>query len=142
MGAIEGNAPVSDNDWETVTRSGDPAIQRWIDSQLEGKSVTIVLIGSQTAGRRWINYEIEKSWNLGKGLLGIHIHNLRNTSSQQSSKGANPFNGFTLNTGNTTLASVVKTYDPPFFDSTAAYNHIKSSLQWWVEEAISIRSLY
>ena len=28
IGAIEGNSPATDNDWETVTSGGDPAIKR------------------------------------------------------------------------------------------------------------------
>ena len=71
MGVVEGNPAVSDNDWEAVTRGGDPAIKRWIDDHIYGKSCVIVLIGSQTSGRKWINYEIGKAWDDGKGLLGI-----------------------------------------------------------------------
>ena len=96
IGAIEGNALMSDNQWETVTRGGDVAIRRWIDGQLHGKSCAIVLIGAQTAGRKWINYEIRKAWNDGKGLLGIYIHHLLNQDREQSYKGANPFTGFTV----------------------------------------------
>ena len=87
IGTIEGNRPVSDNAWEQVKRGGDKAIQNWIDGQLKGRSCTIVLIGANTAGRKWINYEIKKSWNEGKGLLGIHIHNLRDRDGFQSAKG-------------------------------------------------------
>lgn len=57
MGVIEGNAPVSDNDWEAIKKGGDKAIQNWIDGQLKGKSCTIVLIGANTAGRKWIKYD-------------------------------------------------------------------------------------
>jgi hypothetical protein len=59
-GVVEGNPPVSDNAWETITRGGDTAIQRWINDQLNGKSCAVVLIGSATASRKWIKYEIEK----------------------------------------------------------------------------------
>jgi len=31
MGAIEGNSPVTDNDWEKVKKGGDKAIEKWID---------------------------------------------------------------------------------------------------------------
>src|SRR5438046_1660661 len=61
MGVIDGNQPATDNDWETVKKGGDAAIQRWIDGQLDGKSVAIVLVGTNTAGRKWINYEINKA---------------------------------------------------------------------------------
>ena len=142
MGVIEGNAPATDNDWETVTRGGDSAIQRWIDNQLNGKSCTIVLIGSETAKRKWIDYEIQKSWNDRKGLLGIHIHNLKNLQSQQSYKGEDPFSHFTLNEGRTSLSSIVRTYDPPHYDSKQVYAYIQSNLANWIEEAISIRQRY
>lgn len=140
IGAIEGNSPASDNDWESVKRGGDTAIQRWIDTQLEGRTCAVVLIGSETAGRKWINYEIKKAWGDGKGVLGIHIHNLKNSSGQQSSKGANPFSGFTLNNGATSFSSVVKTYDPTGYDSSSVYAQIKDNLAAWVEEAIRIRN--
>ncbi len=43
MGVIEGNRPVSDNDWEQIKKGESKAIQNWIDGQLKGKSCTIVL---------------------------------------------------------------------------------------------------
>jgi len=49
MGVVEGNEPVSDNDWEQITRGGDATIERWIDKQMEGRSCVVVLIGSWTA---------------------------------------------------------------------------------------------
>jgi hypothetical protein len=61
MGVIEGNVPLSDNDWETITKDGDDAIARWIADQMDGKTCTVVLIGSTTFTRKWINYEIKKS---------------------------------------------------------------------------------
>ncbi|NVO26740.1 TIR domain-containing protein [Donghicola sp. C2-DW-16] len=57
IGAIEGNKPASDNDWETVTKGGDAAITKWIANQMVGRTCTIVLVGSQTANRTWINPE-------------------------------------------------------------------------------------
>src|SRR5712692_8300443 len=77
MGVIEGNRPASDNEWEQIKKGGDAAIQRWIDGQLSGKSIAIVLIGSNTAGRKWIKYEIKKAWGDSKGVLGIYVHKLK-----------------------------------------------------------------
>lgn len=59
--------------WEKVKQSGDGAIRRWIEEQLRGTSVTVVLIGKETADRKWVQYEIERSVELGKGLIGVHI---------------------------------------------------------------------
>ena len=142
MGVIEGNAPCSDNDWERITQGGEPSIKTWIDGQLVGKSCAVVLIGSATAGRKWIKYEIEKAWNDGKGLVGIYIHNLKNAAGLQASKGLNPFADFTLDNGRTNLSSIVKAYDPPFVTSTYVYDHIKDNIAGWIEEAITIRSGY
>jgi hypothetical protein len=142
IGAVEGNAPASDNDWETVKKGGDAAIQKWIDTQMSGRSCAVVLIGANTAGRKWINYEIEKAWNSGKGVVGVHIHNLLDASQSQAAKGSNPFSGFTVGEKKTPLTSIVKTYDPPYSTSTYVYSHIKDNLASWIEEAITIRGKY
>jgi hypothetical protein len=60
-------------DFEKLEREGDAAIKRWIDSQLEGSSVTVVLVGANTNKSKWVKYEIEQSIARGNGLLGIDI---------------------------------------------------------------------
>jgi hypothetical protein len=142
MGIVDGNKPATDNDWESVKKGGDSAIKKWIDGQLDGRSCTVVLIGAEAAGRKWINYEIETSWNEGKGVLGIYIHNLKDSAGKQSMKGKNPFDTFTMKRGQTKLSSIVKAYDPPFTDSQKVYDHIKANLADWIESAIKIRSEY
>lgn len=77
--------------WEDVKRQGDAAIRRWIDNELNGTSVTVVLIGSETANRPWINYEIIESAKRGNGLLGIYIHNVKDLNGRTDVQGANPF---------------------------------------------------
>ena len=81
-GVVEGNNAVADNAWEEITSGGDKAIQKWIDDQLSGRSCAVVLIGRQTANRKWIDYEIKKAWNDKKGLVGIYIP----TSAKQAHK--------------------------------------------------------
>jgi len=142
IGAIEGNSPVSDNAWEEVTSGGNTAIQNWIDNQLEGRSCTIVLIGENTAGRKWITYEIEKSWNSSKGVLGIYIHNLKDSNQNQSNKGRNPFDNLTMKRDNAKLSTIVKVYDPPYSTSSNVYQNISDNIEDWVEEAIKIRNNY
>lgn len=142
MGVIEGNAPASDNEWEQVKRGGDEAIKRWIDGQLDGKSCTIVLIGTNTSGRKWIDYEIEKSWNDGKGVVGIHIHNLKDRYGSQSNKGLNPFSSFTMKRDDTKLSDIARTYDPAGYISTDVYKNIQLNLSKWIDEAIAIRKNY
>lgn len=142
MGVVEGNKPAADNDWEAVKRGGDRAIQTWIDDQLYGKSVAVVLIGTNTAGRKWIKYEIERAWTEGKGILGVYVHNLKDSLGNQATKGANPFADFTLGTNGTKLSSIVKAYDPPYVASSSVYKHINDNLADWIEAAIEIRGQY
>lgn len=138
MGAIEGDQIVSDNRWEEVKAGGDPAIERWINSQMIGKSIVIVLIGSRTAGRKWVKYEIKKGWDDGKGVLGIYIHNLLDRNGKQSSKGASPFH----NANGLNLHGIAKAYDPPRSTSKGVYSYMSANLANWIEEAIEIRKLY
>ena len=56
-------------EWEKVKKKADPDIEKWIDGQLTGTSVTAVLIGEKTYGRKWINYEITASWILSHCLF-------------------------------------------------------------------------
>ena len=136
IGVIEGNQSASDNDWETITKGGDKAIKKWIDDQLSGRSCTVVLIGQNTANRKWINYEIIESWNNNKGLFGIYIHNLVNLSGEQSTKGKNPFDYITYGKDEKKLSTVIKTYDPPFTTSANVYKYIAENIEKWIENAV------
>lgn len=142
IGSIEGNKPASDNDWESITSGADKGqkIKNWIANQMKGKSCTIVLVGAKTANRKWINYEIKKSWDQGMGVVGIYIHGLKNSDGNFSPIGQNPFQ--TIGFGNTDrkLSSIVKCYNPSGSDSKERYDWIVRYLEDAVEEAIRIRN--
>jgi hypothetical protein len=140
MGQLEGQRILSSNDWEEVKQGGDSAIQAWIAEEMKGTSCLVVLIGSYTAGRKWVNHEIKKAWNDGRGVVGVYIHSLKDLNGDQSTKGRNPFNGFTVS--GTNMSSIVKSYDPPYSQSTYVYDYIKENIAAWVEEAIKIRAEY
>jgi hypothetical protein len=139
IGAIDDNKPAKDNDWETIKKGGDAAIRAWIDQQMRGRSCAVVMIGANTAGRKWINYEIAKAWDDKKGVVGIYINNLTNLVGETTGKGANPFNDIKI--GGKSMNSIVKCYDPPYLTSPKVYNHIKENIAEWIEEAIIIRKL-
>jgi len=73
-------------DFEEVKRKGDTAIKNWIDSQLKGTSVTVVLVGAKTCDSRWVKYEIEKSIEIGNGLLGIDVSKIKDLQSNTSDR--------------------------------------------------------
>jgi hypothetical protein len=141
IGAIEAQTLLSSNGWESIQRKGDRAIRAWIDQQMHGRSCVVVFIGSATAGRKWVNYEVKKGWNDGKGVVGIHIHRLKNSRGNQATKGPNPLTSVTINTkaGPRLLSRVAKTYNPPYRTSSGAYNYIAENIEGWIEEAIAIR---
>lgn len=78
--------------WEKVQKEGDEAIKRWINSHMDGTSVTVVLIGAETSNRKWVKYEIEKSYEDKKGMLGVYIHNLKDPNQKTDTQG-NPYFG-------------------------------------------------
>ena len=113
IGAVEGNQAAKDNDWETVTGGGDKKIKEWIAKQMEGRTCTVILAGSKTADRKWINHEIIESWNKGKGVLVIHIHKITDRNENQASKGVNPLYYIEHRTSKKRLSTIAKSYDPP-----------------------------
>lgn len=139
IGAIEGNQPAKDNDWETVVGGGDSKIKEWIANQMQGRTCTVILAGKNTANRKWINHEIVESWNKGMGVVVIYIHNLKNSQGEQTDKGANPLAYVTHGTTKKKLSEIAKAYDPPFSTSTYVYDHIVENIDKWIEEAIEIR---
>lgn len=135
----DGNRPATDNEWETIKRGGDRAIARWIDSQMEGKSTVIVMIGSETFGRRWINYEIENGWNRGKAILGIRIHCLLNQYGYTSHRGPNPFSQFNVN--GVSMDKLVPVLDPGEVPSKIAYSFISQNLANYIDYAKNLRGV-
>ncbi len=85
--------------WEDAKLYGGNSVKRLINSNLENTSVTCVLIGTETWRRRWVRYEILKSYERGNKLLGIHINSIKDKNNQTFTKGPNPFDslGFFIN---------------------------------------------
>jgi len=81
--------------WEEARTKGDAAIKRLIDSGMVGCSVTAVLIGKQTASRKYVRYEIEQSIKRGMGLLGVFMHEMKDQNKRTDwLRGNNPFDYF------------------------------------------------
>jgi hypothetical protein len=79
------------SEYEEAKKKGKEGIQRMILKNLKSTTVTVVLIGKDTASRPWVKYEIEQSIARKNGLLGIYIHHLRNSDRDSSFfRGAKP----------------------------------------------------
>jgi len=64
-------------EFEAVKKQGDEAVKRWINRNIDGTSVTVVLIGEDTCNRKWVRYEVQRSIERGNGIVFIKIHNLK-----------------------------------------------------------------
>lgn len=116
---------------EELKKSTSDKIKRWIDEQLNGTSVTCVLIGEQTADSRWVNYEIQESIEKRNGLLGVYIHNVKDEHGHACSKGASPFNRPPMN--------FRPTNGPLNYPCCSCYNWVRDdgyrNMGSWIERA-------
>lgn len=119
---------VDSAEWENIKRQGESAIENWIDQQLDGTSITAVLIGAETYGRDWIDYEIEQSANRGNGIVGVLIHNLKDKQGRTDKKGKNPLSRWYYEDTGELFTDIWNTYDWKHDDG---YENFGS----WVKEA-------
>lgn len=140
IGVVDGSEQVEGNRWEDGKAKNNKDIQNWIDENLKDKSCLIVLIGEETANRKWVKYEIQRALELGKAVCGIYIHKLKNANGKQSDEGNNPFDNFTL--GDEKLSDIIPIFKSSYSESQDVYDDIKENIESLVEEAISIRNKY
>ena len=76
--------------WENAKKHGDSSVKKLVNDGLDNTSVTCVLIGSQTYARRWVRYELLKSFKRGNKILGVHINSIKGKDSQVKLSGPNP----------------------------------------------------
>jgi hypothetical protein len=92
---------------EAKRRAG--GIEQWIEEQLKGTSVTVVLFGAETYEREWVRHEIKRSYELRKGILAIDIHNVKDPQLGASSQGRNPLDYWSVE--QRSFANLYRTYD-------------------------------
>lgn len=142
MGKVDSSSTFSDNDWEEVKSKKDSDIEKWIDEQMAKRSCLVVLIGKSTSGRKWINYEIKKAYELKKGIVGIYIHNLKDSNGEQTTKGSNPFYQFYIGEDNNRLSKYVTCFDSSYSTSTYVYDDISNNIEQLIEDAIANKGSY
>jgi hypothetical protein len=113
---------------EAKKRAG--GIENWIEDQLKGTSVTVVLFGTETYGRKWVRHEIKRSYDLKKGLLAIDIHKLKDPKLGTDVQGKNPLDYWEIEKEGRRVpfSSIYRTYD--WIDNDG-YRNIST----WVEAA-------
>lgn len=117
--------------WEETKQKGDAAVRTLINSGLTGSTVTVVLIGAQTANRKWVNYELEESHRRVMGIFGIYIHGISDPKSGTDYQGQNPLSsvtGISPKGSTVVLSSLYPVYDWNIHDGYKNYGA-------WVEAA-------
>lgn len=120
-------------EFEKVKMQGEDAIYKWIDKQLGGTSVTVVLIGEDTCNRKYVRYELQQSYKRGNAIIGIYIHNIKDARTGKISlKGDTTFGilGKDKNGNDVYFYQVAKTYD---WINDNGYENIGI----WVEKAFN-----
>lgn len=141
MGIVDDSSTWSANDWEEVRNTTDEKIKSWINDQMDMRSCIVVLIGRDTSERKWVKYEIEQAYKLGKGLVGVYIHGLKNQDGEQGTRGSNPFYNELTSDGHR-LSNYVECYDSPHFSSSYVYDDIKENLPDFIERALDNRGTF
>lgn len=109
---------------EAKKRAG--GIEKWIEQQLSGTSVTVVLFGAETYNRPWVQHEIKRSHELGKGILAIDIHSINGLGAGPDVQGQNPLDYWHVN--GVPFSKRYRTYD---WMKDDGYNNMPR----WIEDA-------
>lgn len=141
IGALDGQA-LNRQEWEQVKRGGKSVIEKYIDGEMAYKRAVVVLVGTETASRPWVLYEIRKAWNDKKPIVGIRINGLVDTPAGGSvdPAGPNPFAKITLETPAflppRTLADHIPLHTPNGYDSKSRFADIRANIHSWVDGAV------
>jgi hypothetical protein len=77
--------------WESRKLDGDESLKRLIREGVEHTSAVCVLTGADTWSRRWVRYEIARAIIDGRGLLSVHLNNIRHHKTlMMAPRGTNP----------------------------------------------------
>lgn len=136
MGKVSDSSTFSDNDWEEIKNESDATIRKWIDRQMAMRSCIVVLIGKTTSSRKWVKYEIEKAYELNKGIVGVYVHNLKDAEGNQTDKGSNPFYTVYTNDGER-LSKYITCFDSKYLSSKYVYEDIADNIERLIENAIN-----
>jgi hypothetical protein len=77
--------------FEAKERESEDALKRFLLDGLRNTTVTCVLVGAQTSLRRWVRYEILRSFARGNGLLAVRVHTIADLRTKTCDSGSDPF---------------------------------------------------
>lgn len=132
QGGQKASGIIDKAEFEKIKKSGKQAVFDWIDAQLQGTKVTVVLIGTNTLDREFVQYEICQSIKRGNAILGVHINKIKDMVTSSTSIRGN-------------VHTIIGYYDdkrPAYFDNICdgIYDYISddgyNNLGKWVESVV------
>jgi hypothetical protein len=69
--------------WEEAQLKGKKALENLINEGVKGSSVTTILTGSKTHSRRWVKYEVFRSFFKGNGILEVFINRIKSKKTRK-----------------------------------------------------------
>jgi hypothetical protein len=76
---------------EEAQRKDPDALRRFLKREMEGSSVVCVLMGEETANRRWVRFEILQGLMDARGIVGVRIHTIADFNRNVARVGPNAF---------------------------------------------------
>jgi hypothetical protein len=74
--------------WLRLGRDG--AVKEWIERELAGTAVTVVLLTAASGSVDTVKYEVKRSYGRGNGLVAVRVHGLPGRDGTTDGPGANP----------------------------------------------------
>lgn len=76
---------------EEAKRKDAASLRKFLRKEMEGSSVVCVLIGKETAERRWVRFEILQGLLDARGVVGVRVNTIADFKGNPTSPGSNPF---------------------------------------------------
>ena len=124
----------AEEDWSTIANQSETEIQNWIDQQLKQSDCLVVLIGEETAKKKWINYSIKRAYELNKGVVGIFVHRLLDEAGDPSERGEDPFHYVDLNS--IKFSRFVQRFESDHVTERYVYHDIRRNITQLIENAL------
>ncbi len=96
--------------WAEAHRRGEDIVKKMILQELTNTSVTVVLIGTETAKNPWVNLAIVQSYKQSHGLMAVHINKISDVKGEIETRGGNPFDYIYVNNADGSVSHFSQMY--------------------------------
>lgn len=76
---------------EEAKKKDADSLRRFLKKEMENSSVVCVLVGEETANRRWVRFEILQGLMDARGIVGVRVHSIAGFDRKTTKAGPDPF---------------------------------------------------